>query len=126
MIFCSPVIDLHLFWSTSPNLSVREKGFDELFNYYYKILSNTLRELNYPAKRIPTKKELQQEFDDNAIYGTLTIEQYNCILFFLLNAYFRTDSFRYHFTFYIVKMGFRSNNRLFNKRWRRKFQRICI
>ncbi|XP_055382806.1 uncharacterized protein LOC129612968 [Condylostylus longicornis] len=46
----SPAWDLHYFINTSVQEEIRHKGQDELFQYYHKILVNTLKQLNYDGK----------------------------------------------------------------------------
>lgn len=69
--FCcwtSPAIDLHYFFNTSLNENVRLYQQDELLEYYHKMLSSTLIQLNY-RKYVPTLHEFRLQFIAKSFYG---------------------------------------------------------
>lgn len=70
--FCcwtSPAIDLQYFFNTSLNEDLRLHHQDELLQHYHKMLTTTLKRLNY-QKHVPTFDELRLQFVAKSFYGT--------------------------------------------------------
>ena len=73
--FCfwgSPSIDLHYFLNTSLEEDLRLNCQDELIQYCYRVLHETLIRLGY-SRRIPTLLEFHMEVMSNSFYGNLQI-----------------------------------------------------
>lgn len=66
----SPAIDLHYFFNTSLQETLRENHLNELIEFYHGHLANYLKRLNYPG-HIPTLDEFQKQFLEKSFYGLL-------------------------------------------------------
>lgn len=66
--FTSPTIDLHYFFNSSLQESLRPNRFDELIAIYHKSLVTALKKLGY-KQHIPTLTELKQQYRDKMFYG---------------------------------------------------------
>lgn len=66
----SPAIDLHYFFNTSVNETIRENHMNELIEFYHGHLAKYLERLNY-QDHIPTLDEFQKQFLDKSFYGLL-------------------------------------------------------
>ncbi|CAD7091880.1 unnamed protein product [Hermetia illucens] len=64
----SPTLDLHYFFNTSLLDELVLDGQDELVQYYYVMLAENLRSLEYKGK-IPSLKEFWIDFMDTSFYG---------------------------------------------------------
>ncbi|KAF5297568.1 hypothetical protein FQR65_LT09999 [Abscondita terminalis] len=71
-LYSSPVIDLHCFWATSPNIEVLAKHFDEVLDYYYKRFIDNVKKLKITGY-VPSKLELMTDFKEKVIYGLNTL-----------------------------------------------------
>lgn len=69
-VYSTPVIDLHYFLATSPDVSVRERHLNYLLNYYYAQLLRNLADLQYNLEDVPDRKEFKKEFNTRAFYGS--------------------------------------------------------
>ncbi|KAB0805583.1 hypothetical protein PPYR_02553 [Photinus pyralis] len=105
VIFSSPAIDLHYFWTTSPKMEVRREHLDTILDRYYSKLLYTLASLNYSLERIPTKKQFLKDWKSRSFYGLLAAaailplvkaSSRNDASFEDLMADDSEDSFRYH------------------------------
>lgn len=68
-VYANPVIDLHYFLTTSPELCIRERHLNDLLNYYYAHLLKNLADLQYNLEEVPDRKEFRREFNSRAFYG---------------------------------------------------------
>lgn len=68
-VYSTPIVDLHYFLTTSPELSVRERHLNYLLNYYYAQLLKNLADLQYNLEDVPDRKEFRREFNNRAFYG---------------------------------------------------------
>lgn len=66
----SPAIDLHYFFNTSLQETLRENNINELIEFYHGHLANYLKRLNYPG-HVPTLDEFQKQFLEKSFYGLL-------------------------------------------------------
>lgn len=66
----SPAIDLHYFFNTSLQETLRENYLNELIEFYHGQLANYLMRLNYLG-HIPTLDEFQKQFLEKSFYGLL-------------------------------------------------------
>ncbi|XP_037953862.1 uncharacterized protein LOC119684004 [Teleopsis dalmanni] len=64
----SPAIDLFYFFNTSLNEELQLAVEDELIQYYYEILADTLKKLRYKAK-IPSLHSFHMELEEKAFYA---------------------------------------------------------
>lgn len=64
----SPAIDLHNFFNTSVDDSLRPERFDELIAIYHSHLVDGLNRLHY-KKPIPNFNEFKQQYDDKQFHG---------------------------------------------------------
>lgn len=71
ILFTSPAIDLHYFWTTSPRLEVRKVHLGTILDHYYSELLRNLSNFKYPIERIPTKKQFLDDWKSKAFYGKL-------------------------------------------------------
>lgn len=68
--FTSPAIDLHYFFNTSLQESLRPNRFDELIAFYHGHLVTYLTRLEY-GKAIPNLDQFKQQYLDKSFYGKL-------------------------------------------------------
>lgn len=70
--FTSPALDLHYFYATSLMSDVRD-NLDVVLDYYYSQLVCNLVRFGHPLKDIPSRKELQKDFEKRAFYGVMSL-----------------------------------------------------
>lgn len=68
--FTSPAIDLHYFFNTSLQESLRPNRFDELIAFYHGHLVTYLTRLEY-QKQIPNLDQFKRQYLDKSFYGNL-------------------------------------------------------
>lgn len=78
--FGSPGIDLNWFTYTSCNQDVVANDVQTLYQYYYTILSETLKKLKYP-KDIPSFADIQSEIQKKGYHGLTTLICFTAIFF---------------------------------------------
>lgn len=54
---------------TSSNENITSNDFDELFLFYCEQLIDAMIKLNTPSSKIPTKEQLQKDFQARGCYG---------------------------------------------------------
>lgn len=68
--FTSPAIDLHYFFNTSLQESLRPNRFDELIAFYHGQLVTYLTRLEY-QKPIPNLDQFKQQYLEKSFFGML-------------------------------------------------------
>ncbi|GLV39863.1 uncharacterized protein CBL_08073 [Carabus blaptoides fortunei] len=71
-IFTSPAVDLHYFLCTSPQPEIEKKHLNRLLGYYHEQLVHNLRNMNYPNEKIPSYKDIYNDFRQRGFYAVLT------------------------------------------------------
>lgn len=67
--FGSPILDVSYLLFTSSNEMITHTEFDQLFDYYCEQLIGVMVKLDLPSSLIPSKQQLQDEFDSRGCYG---------------------------------------------------------
>lgn len=67
--FGSPILDVSYLLFTSSNETITPNEFDALFDFYCEQLINVMSKLNIPMDAIPSKQQLQSEFNLRGCYG---------------------------------------------------------
>ncbi|XP_055315524.1 uncharacterized protein LOC129575663, partial [Sitodiplosis mosellana] len=67
--FGSPILDVSYLLFTSANDTVTSDEFNQLFDYYCEQLIDVMLKLDLPTSTIPSKIQLQNEFDVRGCYG---------------------------------------------------------
>lgn len=67
--FGSPILDVSYLLFTSSNGMITCDEFDQLFDYYCDQLIAVMRKLDLPASKVPSKANLQMEFNERGAYG---------------------------------------------------------
>lgn len=82
--FTSPAIDLHYFFNTSLQESLRPNRFDELIAFYHEHLVTYLKRLDY-KKPIPNLDQFKQQYLDKSFYGKMfSIVKYNSKIYIFI------------------------------------------
>ncbi|XP_031620103.1 uncharacterized protein LOC116338779, partial [Contarinia nasturtii] len=67
--FGSPILDLSYLVFSSSNDTVTSTEYDQLFDYYFEQLIDAMIKLKLPSTIIPTKEQLQHEFELRGCFG---------------------------------------------------------
>lgn len=67
--FGSPILDVSYLLFTSSNELITSIEFDQLFDYYCEQLIDVMVKLDVSSSTIPTKEQLQDEFNLRGCYG---------------------------------------------------------
>lgn len=65
----SPILDVSYLMFSSSNENITTDEFDQLFDFYSDALIDTMLKLNLPSSKVPSKQQLQQEFELRGCYG---------------------------------------------------------
>lgn len=67
--FGSPILDVSYLLFTSSNDMITCDEFDQLFDYYCEQLIAVMLKMHLPTSIIPSKVNLQTEFNERGVYG---------------------------------------------------------